>query len=100
MSAFRRRVLAVLTQHAHPEPTAQAVADLLRARGFPIRRGWCQSRLVPGLASVRERSVGDRRWEALEVCRLLAVDLGLDLVGRGLLAHDPKALAWLKRGHG
>lgn len=94
-SGFRKSVQAILEKTPNHADAAREVALLLRDQGVGLRATWAKSLLEPGLMGIRERSLGDPRLEALELCRFLIVDLGLDLVGPGVVSGDPRVMARL-----
>ena len=98
MSPIRRKIQTLLEQERNPEVVAAGVGEILREQGVAVRRGWVDSRLMPALTGVMERSLGDPQREALSLCQALSVDLGLDLLGKGLLSGDSRAVRRVRMG--
>lgn len=98
MSPVRRKIQALLEQERNPDVLLQGLGEILKEQGVPIRRGWLESRLRPALTGVLERSLGDPYVEALGLCESLSVDLGVDLLGKGLLAGDQRMVSRVRAG--
>lgn len=98
MSPIRRKIQTLLEQERNPDVLVQGVGEILKEQGVSLRRGWLESRLMPALTGVMERSLGDPHMEALGLCEALSVDLGLDLLGRGLLSRDDRAVRRVRSG--
>lgn len=94
-SAFRKGVQAILEVTPDNAEASRQVVQLLRDNGVPMKMGWSRTLLEPGLLGIRERSLGDSRLEALELCRFLVADLGVDLVSTGMVSGDRKVLVRL-----
>ncbi len=92
MSPVRRKIQGLLENERNPEILVQGIGAILKEQGVPLRRGWLEARLTPALTGVMERSLNDPYTEALGVCEALSVDLGLDLLGKGLLSRDSRVV--------
>lgn len=94
-SAFRKGVQSILQQTPDNADACRQIAQLMRDQGVSVKMGWTRSLMEPGLLGIRERSLGDSRIEALEMCRFLVADLGVDLISAGVVSADEKVLARL-----
>lgn len=99
-SGFRKNVQAILQTTPDNTEATRLVVQLLKDHGVSLRASWARSMLEPGLSGIRERSLGDTRLEALELCRFLVTDLGVDLISTGVVSGDRKVLARLPAAPG
>lgn len=94
-SAFRKGIQSILQKTPDNAEACRQIAQLMRDQGVPVKLTWARSLMEPGLLGIRERSLGDTHLEALELCRFLVADLGVDLVSAGIVSADEKVLARL-----
>lgn len=94
-SSFRKNVQDILQKTPDNTEASQQIVHLLRDNGVSLKLSWGRALLEPSLLGIRERSLGDTRLEALELCRFMVADLGIDLVSPGLVSTDRKVMARL-----
>ena len=91
-TAFRKKIQAILQTTPESGAASREIVQALRDGGVSLKNSWAKPLLESGVQGIRERSLGDTRLEALEVCSFLIVDLGVDLVGPGLVSGDRRVL--------
>ena len=80
------------------EEKTEAVAEILKSYSL-IRKlsgGWMSSTLKPVVSAIWDRSLDDSALAALLACEWFESSLGLNLVARGLLEGDDRALALIQ----